>query len=81
MVKSCCITGCTNSRKTHPHLKYYTIPVKPQLRDLWKKAIGRAFVDTDGKVDHSKVWSPRTNHTYICSAHFITGLLDKRLLY
>ena len=36
---------------------------------------------TDGKVDHSEVWSPCTNCIYIRSAYFITGLCDKRSLY
>lgn len=73
MVKSCCIAGCTANKQKNQERQFYIIPQEPIRRKKWKSAINRAVLNPEGTVNKTKLWSPRSCHTYVCSAHFITG--------
>jgi hypothetical protein len=60
MVKSCCAVGCTNRHQKGNKLSFYRFPVDSERRARWIAAIRR------------QNWQP-TKHSFLCSAHFITG--------
>ena len=74
MPKSCCVAGCTANAKKNENLKFFILPTDGLRRKRWLSFVGRAAMDAGGKVDHSKVWSPRSSHHYVCSQHFISGV-------
>ncbi|XP_057673162.1 THAP domain-containing protein 11-like [Corythoichthys intestinalis] len=73
MTKCCCVVGCKSRKDSEPHLKFFILPREKRRRSKWLKAINRAKVKEDGSVDHSRLWEPKSRHTYVCSRHFITG--------
>ncbi|KAJ8310416.1 hypothetical protein KUTeg_012281 [Tegillarca granosa] len=63
MVKSCCVFRCTNRAditSKEKSISFFRFPVNKHKRYAWTRAINR------------KNWTP-TNHTYICSEHFVGG--------
>ncbi|XP_029942121.1 zinc finger protein 37-like isoform X2 [Salarias fasciatus] len=79
MVKSCCVVGCTNNKSKNPTLSFYMIPsecTEPERRQLWLQAINRkATSKSENRLTplHNNLWHPRSDYTYVCSAHFISG--------
>ncbi|XP_014290273.1 THAP domain-containing protein 1 [Halyomorpha halys] len=65
MVTSCSVFGCTK-RSGKDKVSFHRIPLNPELRDLWIKAINR------------KNWTPSSN-SKICSDHFLPS--DFNLTY
>lgn len=73
MPKSCCVKNCCNTTKNNENVKFYLLPKDKIRRKSWLNAIGRAFIDDDGKVVKNRIWSPKSPHVYVCSEHFISG--------
>ncbi|XP_041347146.1 THAP domain-containing protein 7-like [Gigantopelta aegis] len=75
MVKHCCVFNCSNNKARQDKLSFYMIPnevTEPERRKRWIQAIGRAHINDDGTISN-KMWEPRSDYTYVCSAHFISG--------
>jgi hypothetical protein len=71
MPKGCEIVDCHNNHKKNPDLSFYLLPneaTEPERRVRWLVAIGRGE-----RADPSKLWSPKSEYHYVCSAHFISG--------
>ena len=64
MVKSCCAVGCANRVTKGSKVSFYRFPVDLELRRQWIAAVDR------------KDWQP-TEHSRICSAHFVSGRRSK----
>lgn len=60
MVKSCCAVGCANRHSRGCTLSFYRFPVDPDRRSKWIAALKR------------DKWEPN-EHSFLCSAHFISG--------
>ena len=69
MPKGCCVPGCINNSKKNEDLSFYLIPseaTEPQRRVLWLQRIRR-------QDENGKLWVPKSEYHYVCSAHFISG--------
>lgn len=73
MPKGCCVAGCTANSVKNKGLKFHVVPLSGPRREEWLKAIGRCDVSPDGIVNLEKLWEPKSNYTYVCGRHFITG--------
>jgi hypothetical protein len=63
------VYGCTSNSIKHPESKFYMLPnrvTQPARRDRWLQAINRFDV-----LKRTR-WSPKSDYSYVCSAHFIT---------
>ncbi len=61
MGKSCCAVGCTNRYSKGSGIHFYRFPRDEERRAKWVVAVAR------------KNWAP-SEHSWICSAHFVCGL-------
>ena len=66
MVKSCCAVGCSNRASKGSGISFYRFPSDPERRSKWIAAVKR------------ENWEP-SEHSWICSAHFIDGKSDDPL--
>lgn len=74
MPKSCCVPGCTASKtRNFVGSTFYILPTEEVRRKKWLVAINRARKNADNSVNKDKLWSPKSIHTYVCSAHFLSG--------
>ena len=60
MVKSCCAVGCSNVYRKGSGIKFYRFPSDAERKAKWIAAI------------KCKNWT-LSEHTWICSQHFVTG--------
>ena len=67
MGKSCCAVGCTNRYRKGSGVHFYRFPDDKERRAKWIAAVAR------------KNWEP-TEHSWICSAHFVSGAKDNNPL-
>ena len=63
MGKSCCAVGCANRYMKDSGIHFYRFPKENSRRSKWIAAVAR------------KNWEP-TRHSWICSAHFVSGSKD-----
>ena len=62
MVRSCCAVGCSNVYRKGSGICFYRLPSDPERKAKWIAAVKRENCQ----------WAP-SEHTWICSQHFVTG--------
>ena len=64
----CAAVGCSNNQlRDRPRgIQFYRFPVDPARRERW-------FIRLNRRDPSGALWTPRSDATRLCSAHFVSG--------